>query len=132
MKNPIKNHHLKMGRYELLSLPENTLGFALGSFLINHDFEQQPENHDAIHVLTGIGISVIEEIGMQYYLLGNGKRNLQQLLLIAAGTLRFPSQLPYFLSQYQKGRQAHYFHYLDFSSMLTIDVATIRQTFKIL
>ncbi len=120
-----------MAKFELLSLPEHTLGFALGSFLVSQQIDAPPENHDAVHVLTNTGTSTTEEIGLQYYLLGNGSRNPQLFLSLFVGTLLRPTQLDYFLAQYQKGKAAHYFHYLDFSSMLTVPVATIRETFRI-
>lgn len=120
-----------LAKFELLALPENSLGFEVGSFLVRHDLNTQPENPDALHVLTNIGISASEEIALQYYLFGNGKRNLEQLLLIFFGTLFRPAQFRHYLAQYRKGKAAHYFHYLDFSCMLTIPVKTIRQTFKI-
>lgn len=125
------NRWSEMAKFELLSLPENTLGFALGSFLVTQQIDAPPENHDAVHVLTNTGTSTTEEIGLQYYLLGNGSRSPQLFFSLVVGTLLRPMQLDYFLAQYQKGKAAHYFHYLDFSSMLTIPVATIRQTFKI-
>ncbi|WP_264563841.1 ubiquinone biosynthesis protein COQ4 [Flavobacterium sp. N3904] len=60
----------------LLDYPEETLGYHLGQFLLKNNFDIQPklEDHDIIHVLTNTGVSVREEIGMQYYLLGNGKK----------------------------------------------------------
>jgi ubiquinone biosynthesis protein Coq4 len=63
---------------QLIQLPNDSLGFHLGCFLVKYNFEIQPklEDHDIIHVLTNTGISVVEEIGMQYYLLGNGKTKL--------------------------------------------------------
>lgn len=124
-------HWTDKAKFELLSLPENTLGFALGSFLVSQQIDAPPENHDAVHVLTNTGTSTTEEIGLQYYLLGNGSRNPQLFLSLFVGTLLRPTQLDYFLAQYQKGKAAHYFHYLDFSSMLTVPVATIRETFRI-
>lgn len=61
---------------KLIVMPSESLGFQLGCFLLKYNFEIQPklEDHDIIHVLTNTGISVIDEIGMQYYLFGNGKK----------------------------------------------------------
>ena len=65
-------------KQELLAYPQETLGYHLEYFLQKNNFDIQPklEDHDIIHVLTNTGISVREEIGMQYYLLGNGKNSL--------------------------------------------------------
>ena len=84
-----------------------------------------------IHVLTNIGISVPEEIGMQYYLLGNGKRSLYLYMVIATGTCFYPTRLEYFIEQFRRGQKAHRFHQLDFSKMLHFEVSEIQTTFNI-
>lgn len=118
---------------KLIQLPQESLGFQLGSFLIKYNFEIQPklEDHDVIHVLTNTGISVVEEIGMQYYLLGNGKRSLYLLMVIFSGTLFYPTQISYFKKQFIKGKKAHQFYHLDFLKMLSIPTKTIQQSFNI-
>ena len=117
----------------LLTFPEETLGFHLGCFLRKYNFELQPklEDHDVIHVLTNTGITVSEEIGMQYYLLGNGKRSLYLFMVLFTGTLFYPAKFKYFISQFKRGKQAFQFHYLDYSKMLLIPVNTIQRAFKI-
>lgn len=118
---------------ELIQYPQESLGFHLGCFLVKYNFEIQPklEDHDIIHVLTNTGISVPEEIGMQYYLLGNGKKSLYLFLVVLTGTLFYPTRFDYFIQQYQRGLEAHSFHKLDFSKMLKHPVITIRETFNI-
>ncbi|WP_264537137.1 hypothetical protein [Flavobacterium sp. N1736] len=118
---------------ELLQYPKDSLGFGLGQFLNKNHFDMQPklEDHDIIHVLTNTGISVAEEIGMQYYLLGNGKKSLYLYVVIISGTPFYISQIRYFFQQYKKGKRALPFHYLDFSKMLSIPVQSIQKTFNI-
>ncbi|WP_296145075.1 hypothetical protein [uncultured Flavobacterium sp.] len=118
---------------DLLQFPEESLGFHLGWFLYKYNFEIQPklEDHDVIHVLTNTGITVPEEIGMQYYLFGNGKRSLYLFMVIATGTLFYPTKINYFLKQYRRGNRALRFHYLDYSKMLLIPVKTIQRAFQI-
>lgn len=118
---------------QLIQLSSDSLGFHLGCFLLKYNFEIQPklEDHDIIHVLTNTGISVVEEIGMQYYLYGNGKRSLYLLMVIITGTLFYPTRLSYFKQQYLRGKQAHEFYGLDFLNMLTIPITNIQQTFNI-
>jgi ubiquinone biosynthesis protein Coq4 len=117
----------------LLTYPNETLGYHLGSFLQENNFDIQPklEDHDIIHVLTNTGVSVREEIGMQYYLYGNGKRSLYLYLVISTGTLFYPTHFNYFCKEFDKGKKALHFHYLDFSKMLLIPIETIQLTFKI-
>lgn len=123
----------EIDKEELLQYPKDSLGFGLGNFLDKNHFDIQPklEDHDIIHVLTNTGISVVDEIGMQYYLLGNGKKSLYLYVVILSGTPFYLRHLDYFFQQYKKGKQALPFHYLDFSKMLLIPVQSIQETFKI-
>lgn len=123
----------EIDKQKLLHYPNETLGYHLGQFLLKNNFDIQPklEDHDIIHVLTNTGVSVPDEIGMQYYLLGNGKKSLYLFLVIIAGTAFYPTHVTNFIKEFQKGKKAHHFHYLDFSKMLLIPIADIQQTFKI-
>ena len=128
-----KNEPWPITSKELIRYPPESLGFHMGCFLLKYNFEIQPklEDHDVIHVLTNTGISVEEEIGMQYYLLGNGKRSLYLIMVILSGTLFYPTRCRYFIRQYQKGKTAHQFYGLDFLNMLSVPIATIQQSFNI-
>ncbi|MEE9361491.1 MAG: hypothetical protein V3U92_02725 [Cellulophaga sp.] len=118
---------------KLKNYPKQSLGFHLSRFLTKHNFEIQPklENHDVFHVLTKTGISVPEEISMQYHLLGNGKRSAYLFTVILLGTLLFPDYLFFFRKAYSKGREALLFHSLDFSKMLHLPLERIKTTFLI-
>ncbi|MBL0685595.1 Coq4 family protein [Aquimarina mytili] len=113
--------------------PKNSLGFHLGCFLLKHDFSPQPklEDHDVFHVLTNIGISVPEEIAMQYYLLGNGKRSIYLILVIFIGTLLYPDKIHLFRNTYIKGKSAYSFHQLNYKKLLHQPVHKLRTTFLI-
>ncbi|QLG46157.1 hypothetical protein [Costertonia aggregata] len=128
-----KNNAWNVSLNELVKYPNESLGFHLGAFLLKHSFEIQPklESHDVFHVLTRTGISVPEEIGMQYYLLGNGKRSLYLFLVILLGTLLYPDHCTLFVRSFKKGKKAYGFHQLDFSKMLHIPLRKIRSAFKI-
>lgn len=117
----------------LLEHPKESLGFHLGCFLLRHDFSPQPklENHDVFHVLTNTGISVSEEIAMQYYLLGNGKYSMYLILVIFLGTLLYPDKIKYFKNAYIKGKIAHPFYQLDYKKLLHQPVQKLQTTFSI-
>ena len=118
---------------QLIQLPNDSLGFHLGCFLLKYNFEIQPklEDHDIIHVLTNTGISVVDEIAMQYYLYGNGKRSLYLMMVIISGTLFYPTRFSYFKQQYKRGKTAHEFYGLDFLNMLSVPLTHIQKTFNI-
>ena len=118
---------------QLLQLPNDSLGFHLGCFLLKYNFEIQPklEDHDVFHVLTNTGVSVTEEIGMQYFLLGNGKRSAYQFAVIVIGTLFYPMQWKRFNTFYRRGKSAHQFYDLPFEKMLLQPLSNIQNTFNI-
>jgi hypothetical protein len=105
---------------ELINYPDESLGFELGCFLRNNNFEMQLklEDHDIIHVLTDTGSTMVEEIGMQYYLLGNGKRSLYFYMIVVSETLFYADQMSSFLKYYERGKEALRFHDLEFIKCL--------------
>lgn len=118
---------------DLLNYPSTSLGFHLAAFLLKHSFDIQPklENHDVFHVLTNTGISVPEEVAMQYFLLGNGKKSLYLFAVILIGSLLYPDYYKLFLTAFKNGRKAFQFHHLDFSKLLLQPVDRIKSTFSI-
>ncbi len=118
---------------ELIGYKKDSLGFHLGSFLIQNNFEIQPmlEDHDIIHVLTNTQVAVVDEVGMQYFLLGNGKRSLYMGMVLAIGTLFYPDQTKHFVKNYKRGKRAHKMHDLDFQKMLTLPIKEIQMKFNI-
>ncbi|MEO4005093.1 hypothetical protein [Flavobacterium sp. CAU 1735] len=126
-----KNTPWNVTKEELLSYPEKTLGNDLGIFLTANHFTMEPklEDHDVMHILTGIGTSVKEEIAMQCY--GNGKRSAYLFMVVLIGTLFYCFELAFFHSYYKRGRKALAFHYLDYSKLLLQPTENIRKTFKI-
>lgn len=118
---------------KLIAYPYESLGFHLGCFLLKYDFTPQPklEDHDVFHVLTNIGISVPEEIAMQYYLLGNGKRSMYLLSVIALGSLFYPDKINFFAKAYKKGKTAHPFYQLEYKKLLHQPIQKIQSTFLI-
>lgn len=118
---------------DLMQYPNTSLGFHLACFILKHNFDIQPklEDHDVFHVLTGTGVSVPEEISMQYYLWGNGKRSVYQVAVILLGTLLFPDYHKLFSGAYKKGKRAHTFHQLNFLKLLNQPLSTIKATFQI-
>ncbi|HLO74618.1 MAG TPA: hypothetical protein VK164_11825 [Flavobacterium sp.] len=118
---------------DFLKLPEESLGFHYGCFLLKYNFNIQAslEEHDVFHVLTNTGITVKDEIDMQFYLLGNGKRSLFVFIVISTGLLFYPFEYKSFIRNYKKGKQAHRFYDLEFYKILSIPIQHIQQTFNI-
>jgi len=118
---------------ELLQYPSHTLGFHLGCFLLKNHFTPEPqlEDHDVFHVLTDTGISVPEEIAMQWYLFGNGKKSLYLFMVLSLGLCLFPDELVRFIEAYKKGRRANRFYDLNFLKLLTKPLTELQSSFNI-
>lgn len=118
---------------DCLKYPQESLGFHYGCFLLKYNFNMQPslEEHDVYHVLTNTGITVKDEIDMQFYLLGNGKRSPFVFIVILTGLIFYPFAIKSFIKSFQKGKAAHHFYNLNFIKMLQIPLLTIQQTFNI-
>lgn len=104
----------------------------LGEFLVKNNYSIQPnlEEHDVYHVLTNCGTTVKEEIKMQFYLLGNGKKTPFVFIVISA-SIFYPFCYREFIECYKKGKKSLSFYHLDFSKMLHIPIQNIKTAFNI-
>lgn len=115
---------------QLLTRPKHTFGYHLGAFLNGHGFELIPkvERHDAYHVLTGFGISVEEEIALQYTCFANGKRTPYLFGVLVFGTLLLPEYFKLYIKAYHYGKNAHSFHHFDFKEVLPLSFNKFKAT----
>lgn len=128
-----RNQPWDITKEQLIEYPNGSLGCDLALFLTSNHFEIQAklEEHDIIHVLTNTGVKVSDEISMQYYLLGNGKRSLYLYMVIFTGTLFYPMLFKQFTESYKKGKKAKTFYNLDFLKMLYVPTTILRQNYNI-
>jgi len=128
-----KNKAWDIAMTDLKQFPKGSLGEQMGDFLAKHNFHLQAklESHDVFHVLTNTGITVPEEISMQFYLLGNGKRSAYLFTVIFLGGLLYPDYLKFFYRKYKMGKSALRFHQLDFYKLLNQPMEKIKSTFLI-
>lgn len=128
-----KNDAWAIGIEDLLQYSKDSLGFQMGNFLLLHNFNMQEklESHDVFHVLTGTGITVPEEVSMQFYLFGNGKRSAYLFAVIFLGALLYPDYIKFFRSKYRLGKSALPFHQIDFKKLLNQPIERIKDTFLI-
>lgn len=127
-----KNNPWSYTLQEYLNCPEGSIGKQLGLFLKNNQYTIQPqlEEHDVFHIITNSGTTVKEEIKMQFYLLGNGKRSPFLFIVLAAG-LFYPIYVYEFITSFKKGKKANQFYHLDFSKLLTVNLNNFQTTFNI-
>ncbi len=119
--------------HELVLYPHESLGYHVGCFLLKYSFKPHPklEDLDVFHVLTNTGTTVIEEIALQFYLFGNGKRSPYLISVIVLGALLYPNKANLFKRAYKKGKTAYHFHQLDYQKLLYQPVQKIQNTFLI-
>lgn len=117
---------------EFLRYPVGSLGYQLGEFYALNGFDIMPklENHDVFHILTETGITIQDEIGMQYLLFGNGKFSFYLMGMIVVGGMVFPEYFGYYIQSFLKGRSMMKFHSVDFKALLTEPIAELRVYFK--
>ncbi len=113
---------------QLLSYPSNSLGYHLGCFLLQHKFEPQPrcEDHDIFHVLTGFKVDTAQEIAMQYWLWGNGKRSPFVALAMLVGMVLYIDQYDVFKAALHNGKSAFPIHNLDFKQHLSSPISNFK------
>ena len=104
----------------LLTYPCDSLGYALGSFLTQHQFElyDKCENHDIFHVILNYDIRVISELKLVFCLLGNGRYTLTNFLASIMGILLYPEFITDFKQAYLRGRKLPLFHSTNFIDCL--------------
>ena len=97
----------------LLTYSKDTLGYKVGEFLSANQFEFFPkhETHDVFHVVCGYGVTVKEEIWLQFLLYGNGKRSLYLYLVMSLGLFIVPEYFQFYKSSFLKGKSQEKFHH---------------------
>lgn len=118
---------------ELVSYPEDTLGFHLGCFLFSNSCDPNPvpEKEDIYRLLLTRESSNKEDIAMHYYLFGNGDNSLRTLFIIVTGAVLYPLCIKYFYNKYRDGRNAFRFYDLDHFRMLHLPLQKIKDAFLI-
>lgn len=61
------------------------------------------EDHDLKHVLLGYDMTAIDEVRMQFYLMGNGNKSVYCLLVVASGII-YPNYWKIFREDLEKGK----------------------------
>jgi len=117
---------------ELIHYPEGSLGLHLGKFLrSNYKTGPAPDVEDVFRLLLTSDASNKEEIGMHYYLSGNGDNGLRRLMIMGVGAVCFPHMIIYFCRRYRDGRKALRFFDLDHYRMLHLPIDRIKDAFLI-
>ncbi|HNF71143.1 MAG TPA: hypothetical protein PLP34_01950 [Chitinophagaceae bacterium] len=113
---------------DLLCYPSNSLGRALGEFLLQEQLEPIPklERHDVFHVLLDYDTGMRDEAGLYFFLFGNGKKSLFSIGTILFAAMMFPEHWFYMYRQYKRGQQAFPILKLKFKHFLRYEASDLK------
>jgi ubiquinone biosynthesis protein Coq4 len=123
-----KDRNWNISTRELLQFPDNSLGRALGEFLAKDGLEPLPgaEYHDAQHVLLDYSVSFKDEVALQFFLHGNGKRSIASVSTMIGAWCILPTQWKYLRTAYERGKQAADISALNLKTLLSRDLDQIK------
>jgi hypothetical protein len=93
---------------QLQKMPAGTLGKEIADCLAKHGLRLIPkyESHDLKHVLLGFGMTPVDEIRMQAFMLGNGNYSFPSFAIFIFGAFFLPDLWPVFYDDYSRGRKS--------------------------
>ncbi len=123
-----KDKNWNLSTAELLQFPEASLGKAMGEFLKKSNVEPLAgaEYHDLQHVLFDYSISFKDEIGLQFFLHGNGKKSFASVSTFLGAWFILPTQWKYLRDSYAKGKKCKDISTLNLKAMLNQDLSQIK------
>lgn len=113
---------------ELLQFPEGSLGRALGEFLGKSKLEPLAgaEYHDVHHVLLDYSVSFKDEVALQFFLHGNGKRSIASVSTMIGAWCILPSQWKYLRDCYQRGKNSNDISTLHLKALLDQNLEQVK------
>jgi ubiquinone biosynthesis protein Coq4 len=113
---------------DLLNYAEGSLGKALGQFLYANKVEPlaHAEYHDVHHVLFDYSISFKDEVALQFFLRGNGKRSIASFGTSIGAWLLLPTQWNYLRTSYRRGQNCIDISQLNLKELLNEDLQKIK------
>jgi len=114
-------------KYDLKQMGPNSIGYHYYKFLDKNGYDILPklENHDLFHVITQANTNVRDELALQYYLLGNGKRSIYQYCVLISSIL-WLDEVKYFIKAFKNGMNSKPFSHVKFESILKNSIHKFR------
>lgn len=105
---------------QLANYNDGTLGKDLALFLEAHNFNLEPkfEKHDIYHFLTDYPTTVVGEICLSTFNVGNGKRSIYTVGVAMVGVLIMIDNYSVFKKAYFRGKNARSYVKWDFQHLL--------------
>jgi len=101
-----KEKNWRLSTNQLLQFPEGSLGKEMGKFLKKNRIEPltNAEYHDVHHVLFDYSISFKDEVALQFFLHGNGKKSIASISTLIGAWCILPMHWKYLKASYQRGK----------------------------
>ncbi len=127
------NKKWSITKSDLLQYKEGSIGNELGKFLDKHNFDllAKAEKHDIFHIITNFSTDVVDEVAMQFYLYGNGKRSLYLVFVILIGSIFYLDKLSYFKASFYRGKENQAIHNFNFYNNLDMDLSVFKRNHKL-
>ena len=116
----------------LVDCKKNTLGKALVNCLQKHKLQLVPifKSHDVKHILIGYKMTIVDEILLQCYMIGNGNKSPVSIGIAALG-LHFPHLYKQMLWHYHQGKMAISICELSFYDIVNEPIDFLRKKYGI-
>lgn len=113
---------------DLANYEEYSLGKDFYHFMKKEGFqiEAKLESHDISHVLLQYPTDVPNEIAMQFFCVGVGKKSYYTWFTVITGFLILPEYHKIYQQAYQRGLHAINFQHWDFEHLLSEPTAVLR------
>ncbi len=124
----IKDKNWKLSTAQLLEYPEGSVGKAMGEFLKKSNVEPLAgaEYHDIQHVLLGYSISFKDEVALQFFLHGNGKRSIASVSTLIGAWFILPTSWKYLKDSYKRGKNCKDISVLNSKELLYEDIQQVK------
>ncbi len=125
-----KDKNWNLTTSDLLKYSEGSLGRAMGQFLQQNKVEPlaHAEYHDVHHVLFDYQITFKDEVALQFFLRGNGKRSLASFGTSIGAWILLPTQWNYLKNSYKRGQECIDISQLNLKELLNEDLQKIRSS----
>lgn len=124
-----KDRNWNISTAQLLQFPAGSLGKTLGEFLAKDGLEPLPgaEYHDAQHVLLDYSVSFKDEVALQFFLHGNGKRSIASVSTMIGAWCILPTQWKYLRACYKRGKNSNDISSLNLKALLGQDLEQVKR-----
>lgn len=114
---------------KLSALPYETVGNELWQVLNKQNLRLLPyyEKHDIKHVVLQYPFTDEGEVGLQFFMLGNGRISFPVLSTIIYGIITMPEYYASFKKAYRKGKEIPTLDQVDWFSIMEIPLVQVQQ-----